>query len=502
MTSVAGAPAAARQEGGLALSSAAGRWVLLATVLGSAITAIDATVVGIALPSIGTEFGTGLAALQWVVTAYTLTLAGFLLVAGALGDRYGRRRVFIIGVTWFAVASLLCGIAPSAPLLITARALQGIGGALLMPGGLAILQASFTPDDRGRAIGAWSGLGGVATAIGPFVGGWLVQAASWRLIFYINLPIAGAVVAIAARRVPESRDPAARGRVDLPGSLLVTVGLVGVTFGLTEGPALGWSSLGVLGALAAGVVSLAVFAWHERRASNPMLPVGIFASGQFAATNAVTFIVYGALGGALFLLPIELQQVSGYTPLQAGVSLLPVTVIMLAMSARSGALAARIGPRLQMSIGPILIGAGLALAARIGPSGSYLTDVLPGVLVFGLGLAATVAPLTATALAAAPSQHAGIASAINNDVARAAGLIAVAVLPAAAGITGYAYQHPSAFDHGFTTAVLLAAAVCALGGCLAAITIRNPPVKPASRERPCFNCAVDASALVGSTEGR
>ena len=502
MTSLAGASAAAREEGGLALSSAAGRWVLLATVLGSAVTAIDATVVGIALPSIGTEFGTGLAALQWVVTAYTLTLAGFLLAAGALGDRYGRRRVFVIGVVWFAVASLLCGIAPDAPSLIAARALQGVGGALLMPGSLAILQASFTADDRGRAIGAWSGLGGVATAIGPFLGGWLVQAVSWRLIFYINLPIAVGVAAIAARHVPESRDAAARGRVDFPGAMLVTVGLVGLTFGLIEGPALGWSSPAVLGALAGGVTLLAVFARHERRASNPMLPVDIFASGQFTAANAVTFIVYGALGGALFLLPIELQQVSGYTPLQAGVALLPVTVIMLVLSARSGALAARIGPRLQMSIGPILIGAGLALAARIGPSGSYLTEVLPGVLVFGLGLAATVAPLTSTALAAAPGPHAGIASAINNDVARAAGLIAVAVLPAAAGITGYAYQHPRAFDHGFTTAVLLAAAICALGGCLAAITIRNPPRKPSSRERPCFNCAMDASALIGSTEGR
>lgn len=243
-----------------------------------------------------------------------------------------------------------------------------------------------------------------------------------------------------------------------------------------------------------------VFVWRERRAASPMLPLDIFTSGQFAATNAVTFIVYGALGGALFLLPIELQQVSGYSPLQAGVALLPVTLIMLALSARSGALAARIGPRLQMSLGPIIIGAGLALAVRIGPDGNYLTEVLPGVLVFGLGLAATVAPLTSTALAAAPGQHAGVASAINNDVARAAGLIAVAVLPAAAGITGYAYQHPAAFDRGFTTAVLLAAATCALGGGLAAITIRNPSRKPAPA-RPCFNCAVDASALITSTDG-
>jgi EmrB/QacA subfamily drug resistance transporter len=473
--------------------------VLLATVLGSAVAAIDATVVGIALPAIGAEFRTGLAALQWVVTAYTLTLAGLLLVGGALGDRLGRRRIFTIGVIWFAAASLLCGLAPNAPSLIAARALQGVGGALLMPGSLAILQASFSPDDRGRAIGAWSGLGGVATAIGPFLGGWLVQAVSWRLIFYINLPIAAAVVAIAVRHVPETRDPAATGPVDYLGGVLVTVGLVGLTFGLIEGATLGWTSPAVLAALTGGATLLAVFAWHERRAANPMLPLDVFASGQFTATNAVTFIVYGALGGALFLLPIQLQQVSGYTPLQAGISLLPVTLIMLALSAQAGALAARIGPRLQMSTGPLLIAAGLALAARIGANGSYLTTVLPAVVVFGLGLATTVAPLTATALATAPGEHAGIASAINNDVARAAGLIAVAVLPAAAGITGYAYQNPGAFGHGFSTAMLISAATCAAGGCLAAITIRGRPRKPARSAKPCFTCAIDATALIATT---
>jgi EmrB/QacA subfamily drug resistance transporter len=471
--------------------------VLLATVLGSAIASIDATVVGIALPAIGRDFDTGLAALQWVVTAYTLTLAGLLLVAGALGDRYGRKKFFLIGVVWFALASLLCGIAPNAPVLIGARALQGIGAALLTPGSLAILQASFAPDDRGKAIGAWSGLGGVASAVGPFIGGWLVQAVSWRLIFVINLPVAAAVLAVAARHVPESHDPQARGRVDVLGGTLVTLGLVGLTYGLIEGPSSGWASPGVLVALIAGVALLVAFVGWQRRAPAPMLPLDLFSSTQFSATNVVTFVVYGALGGALFLLPIQLQQVSGYTALEAGVSLLPVTVIMLVLSARSGALAARIGPRLQMSLGPVLVGIGLALFARIGSSGDYLTEVLPAVVVFGLGLATTVAPLTSTVLAAAPAEHAGMASAVNNDVARAAGLIAVAVLPAAAGITGAAYLHPAQFSAGFRTAVFIAAGLCVLGGALAVATIRNPrpSVPPAGPVRHQLHCGLEAPPL-------
>jgi EmrB/QacA subfamily drug resistance transporter len=485
-------------EVGLRFASGRGRWVLLTTVLGSGIAAIDATVVGIALPAIGHDFDTGLAALQWVVTAYTLTLAGLLLVAGALGDRYGRKRVFLIGVVWFAVASLLCGVAPSAPVLIAARALQGVGAALLTPGSLAILQASFIPEDRGKAIGAWSGLGGVATAIGPFLGGWLVQAVSWRLIFVINLPVAAAVLLVAWRHVPESHDPDATGRVDVVGGGLVTLGLVGLTYGLIEGPGRGWSSPAALAGLA-GAVLLGGFVIWERRTAAPMLPLDLFASTQFGATNVVTFIVYGALGGMLFLLPIELQQVSGYTAVQAGTSLLPVTVIMLALSARSGALAARIGPRLQMSLGPLLVGAGLALFARIDQSGNYLTQVLPAVVVFGLGLATTVAPLTATVLAAAPARHAGMASAVNNDVARAAGLVAVAVLPAAAGITGAAYLHPAQFSVGFRTASLISAGLCLLGGALAAATVRNPrpSVTAAEPARQRLHCGLEAPPLHG-----
>jgi len=489
-------PAAATgDQEGLVFASARGRWVLLATVLGSAVASIDATVVGIALPAIGRDFGVGLADLQWVVTAYTLTLAGLLLLAGALGDKYGRKRVFLIGVVWFALASLLCSVAPTAPALIAARALQGVGAALLTPGSLAILQAVFRPDDRGKAIGAWSGFSGVGTAIGPFLGGWLITAGSWRLIFVINLPLAALVVAVTLRHVPESRDPTDTAPVDVAGGVLVTLGLVGLTYGLIQGPNYGWASASVLIALIAGVALLGVFGWWEHRSPAPMLSLSLFRSSQFTSTNVVTFIIYGAIGGALFLLPIQLQQVSGYSALQAGIALLPVTAITLALSARSGALAARIGPRLQMSVGPVLVGVGIGLFVLIGPSGTYLTEVLPGVVVFGFGLAVTVAPLTSTAMTAVPPEHSGMASAVNNDVARAAALIAVALLPAAGGLTGNSYRDPPVFSAGFHTASLVAAGLCVAGGLLAAATIRNPsPAEVALRpaQRHPLTCAIDA----------
>jgi EmrB/QacA subfamily drug resistance transporter len=479
---------------GLSYASGPGRWVLLVAILGSAMASIDATVVGIALPAIGRDFGASLTTLQWVFTAYTLVLAGLLLFAGTLGDRYGRKRIFLTGVAWFAVSSLLCGIAPSAVILIAARAVQGAGAALLTPGSLAIIEASFRPGDRGRAIGAWSGLSGVATAIGPFLGGWLVQAVSWRLIFAINLPVAAMIIAVGVRHLPESRDPEMTGRVDVTGGILITLGLIGVTYGLIDGPVSGWIRPAPLASEVGGALLLVAFVAWERRTPMPMLPLNLFASDQFTAANVVTFIVYGALGGALFLLPIELQQVSGYTPLQAGISLLPVTAIMLALSARSGALAARIGPRLQMSIGPVVIAIGLALFTRIGYSGSYFTEVLPAVVIFGLGLAINVAPLTSTALAAVPASHAGTASAVNNDVARAAALIAVAVLPAAAGLTGRAYLHAARFSGGFDTASLISAAVCLAGGVLAAVTIRNPSPQVGPAPQQLLHCALDAPA--------
>jgi EmrB/QacA subfamily drug resistance transporter len=452
--------------------------VLLATVLGSGIAFLDATVVNVALPTIGEELDAGISGLQWVVNAYTLTLSGFLLLGGSLGDHYGRRRVFVIGVIWFAVASLLCGIAPSAEALIAARALQGIGGALLTPGSLAIIEASFRAEDRGPAIGAWSGLGGVTAAIGPFVGGWLVQAASWRWIFLINLPLAVVVVWVAQRHVPETSDPSVGRGLDYTGAALAAVGLAGVVYALTDGPGLGWTSPQILLAGVAGVAALVVFVVWERRSRHPMLPLDIFASRQFTAANLVTFVVYGALGGSLFLMPIQLQRVVGFSPLAAGVALIPITLVMLLLSARAGRLSARIGPRVPMTLGPLLVAAGFVLYTRIGPGSAYLADVLPGMLVFAFGLTLTVAPLTATVLAAAPAEHAGMASAVNNTVARAAGLLAVAILPVAAGITGAGALDPTRFDDGFRIAVLLAAALCAAGALISWFGIRNPTPEP------------------------
>ncbi len=491
------------------VGTAAGRWVIAATVLGSGMAAIDATVVGIALPTIGREFHASLAALQWVVTGYTLTLAALLLVGGSLGDRYGRRRVFCIGVIWFAIASAACALAPSIDVLILTRVLQGVGAALLTPGSLAILQASFAPEDRGRAIGAWSGLGGVATATGPLLGGYLIAAASWRWIFLINVPIGAAVLLVSVRHVPETRDPTAAPRVDVAGALLATCALGGVTYGVIAGPARGWTDPAVVLALGLGALAAVGFVIVERRSQAPMLPFSVFRSRQFSVTNAVTFIVYGALGGVLFLLPVELQVVDHYSPLESGLALLPLTVIMLLLSARSGRLATRIGPRLQMSVGPVVVGAGLALLARTTTESSYVSGVLPAVTVFGLGLAATVAPLTATALDAVPADHAGLASAVNNDVARLAALIAVAVLPTLAGITGTTYLHASELSDGFRRAVLFSGALCVVGGVVAAIGIRNPvrddelaigtPTAPV--EIDCFTCALDATPAVVTVSG-
>ncbi len=495
-------PSAAVQGPELSLSSARGRWVIAATVLGSGIAFIDGTVVNIALPVIGRDFGTGIAALQWTVTAYTLTLAAFLLIGGSLGDRFGRRRIFLTGVVWFAAASLVCGLAPTIGVLIAARALQGVGGAMLTPGSLAIIQGTFRKSDRAAAIGAWSGLGGVALAIGPFIGGYLIEAVSWRLIFLINLPLVLAVVWISLRHVPETRDESVSGRPDLGGALLAAAGLGSLIFGLIEGPELGWRSAVVVAALVTSAGALVCFLVLESRVRHPMLPLSIFRSGQFSGANAVTLLVYGALGGALFLIPVQLQQVLGYSPLLAGVALLPVTFMMLALSARAGRLSQRIGPRVPMTVGPLIAGGGLALLSLVQAGSSYATTFLPAILVFAFGLSLTVSPLTATVLAAAPGQHAGLASAINNTAARAAGLIAVAALPVVVGLTGDAYLHPAVFADGFRQAMLLAGALCALGGIVALASIRNPArqaAKPASRlaepERPSVKPAPPLVAL-------
>lgn len=451
--------------GALTVGSSRGRWVLAATVLGSGMAQLDATVVNLALPKIGTDFGVGLRSLQWVVTAYTLALAALLLLGGALGDAFGRRRVFCWGVGVFALGSLLCGLAPSDPALLGARLLQGVGGALLTPGSLAILQSSFAPAERARAIGAWTGLGGVAAAAGPLAGGLILRAGSWRWVFLINLPVALAVLLVALRCVPDSRDEHSARRVDLPGTALAAGGLAVLTYGLIEQR---WWLAGL------GALLLAGFVLLEARLRAPMLPPAIFASRQFSGANLVTFAMYGALGGALFLLPVELEQAAGFSPLAAGSALLPITALMVLLAARSGALAARIGPRLQMTLGPLLVAGGLLLLRRAGVGASYLPDVLPGVLLFAVGLVTVVAPLTATVLAAAPQAHVGLASAVNNDVARVASLLTVAVLPGLAGITGADYLHPAVLAGGFRTALAIAAGMSAAAGLTAALTIRNP----------------------------
>jgi len=485
--------------GPLSYASTSGRWVLVASVLGSGMVAMDLTMTSIALPAIGRSFGAGIGGLQWIFAAFTITLAGLLLVAGTLSDRYGRRRVFAAGAAWFAVAALLASLAPTIGVLIAVRALQGVGAALIAPASLAILEASFRPEDRGKAIGAWAGFGGVAAAIGPFLGGWLTQAASWRLIYLINVPMALVVVLICRRYVPESRDPVTAGRVDVVGGVLVTLGLVGLAFGLMRGTAGGWGPYAVL-ALLTGAALLVSFLFWERRVAAPILPLGVFRSARFSATNAVTFGLYAAIGATMFLLPIELQQVARFTPLQSGMAMLPVTAIMLALSPLSGALATRIGPGLQLTVGPVIVAGGLALFTRIDAEGDYMADVLPAVVVFALGLAATVAPLTTTAMVSAPAQHAGVASAVNNDVARTANLIAVAVVPPIAGLTGSAYLDPGLFSAGFRTAAFIAAGLCVVSGLLAALTVgvrRGGPdrVALAKTSTMTIHCGLDAPPL-------
>jgi EmrB/QacA subfamily drug resistance transporter len=485
------------------LSSAAGRWILLATVLGSGVAMLDATVVNVALPRIAKDLGASMSGLQWTVNAYTLTLAGFILLGGSLGDRFGRRRMFVIGVIWFAAASALCGAAQNIPMLIAARALQGVGGALLTPGSLAIIQASFAPDDRARAVGAWSGLGGVAGAVGPFLGGGLVETAGWRWVFLLNVPLAAVVVPVALRHVPESRDEDAHGRFDVLGAVLAVVALAGVTYALTEAPSATTSPALVIVAAVAGIATGAAFVLVERRRSGgrgpqPMLPLGVFASRQFSAVNTVTFVVYGGMGVMFFLLVLDLQQVAGYSPIVAGTALLPVTILMLLLSARAGGLAQRIGPRLPMTAGLLLAATGMLLLTRIGPHASYVRDVLPAVTIFALGLAGVVAPLTATVLATADVRHAGVASGVNNAVARAAGLLAVAAIPPLAGLTGDAYNDPGAFASGFRTAMVVSAGLLIAGAVLTYFTVRDDVLRtaPGPSEPECkIHCAVGAPPL-------
>lgn len=455
--------------GGVRLGTATGRAVVLAAVLGSGMTMLDGTVVNVALATIGEDLDASLAELQWISNGYLLSLSAFILLGGSLGDRFGRRRMFVVGTVWFALASLLCGVAPTPEVLIAARVLQGLGAALLTPGSLAMIQGAFVREDRAKAIGAWSGLGSIAAAIGPFVGGGLVQYADWRWIFLINLPLALVTVVVAQRAVPETLDPNAPRRFDLVGAVLAALALGGLTYALIE-----WSSGWAPWAILVTVLAAAGYLVDERRSDHPMLPLGIFADRTFSAANAMTLVVYAALGAVLFFLVLQLQTVSGYGALEAGVATLPITICMLFLASKGGELGTRIGPRIPMTVGPLVMAGGTLLLLSVGEDVTYWTDVLPGLTVFGLGLALMVAPLTATVLAAAPDEHAGIASGVNNAVARAGSLLAVAALPVAVGLTGADYAAPDVFDAAYDSALVICAVLLALGAVISWVAIRNP----------------------------
>ncbi|MGW1379779.1 MFS transporter [Streptomyces sp. NPDC002446] len=485
--------------GAVRLASARGRWVLTTAVLGSGMAMLDSTVVNVALPRIGEDLDADLAVLQWTVTAYLLTLSSLILLGGALGDRYGRRRLFVIGVVWFAAASLLCGLAPSAGVLIAARALQGVGGALLTPGSLALIQAVLHPDDRARGVGAWSGLGGVAAAVGPFVGGWLVDGPGWRWVFFLNVPLAAVCVPVALRYVPETRERDVRERrgFDVRGAVLGALALAGVTYALIAAPGRG-AAPGVLVPAVAGVLLGVVFVRVERRSPDPMLPPAIFRIRLFSAINAVTVCIYAAFSGFFFLAVLQLQVVAGYSALEAGTALLPTTVLMLLLSARSGELGQRIGPRIPLTVGPVLCAAGMLLMLRVGRDAGYVADVLPAMVVLGAGMVTLVAPLTATVLASVDVDRAGLASGINNAAARAAGLVAVAALPLLAGMGPEAYRSADEFAATFRRAMPLCAGVLLAGALIAWLTVRTAARGPEpGRCRPecAYHCGVGAPPL-------
>jgi EmrB/QacA subfamily drug resistance transporter len=444
------------------LGTTQGRWVLAATIAGSGMAFLDSTVVNVALAQIGDEFDAGFTALQWIVNAYTLSLAALILLGGVLGDRLGRRRVFLVGVVWFAVASALCALSPSEGFLVAARALQGVGGALLTPGSLAIISSVFAAEDQPKAVGLWAGLSGLSGAVGPFLGGWLV-ALDWRLVFLVNLPIAAVVLIGTLRHVPESHDTLdEERRLDLVGTVAIIATLTGLTWSLTEAGTRGWS-LPVVLAGVGGLVAGVVFVLVEQRSSHPLVPLQVFTDRVFSATNLATFFIYGALGVYGFLVVLQLQVVARWSPLAAGTAMLPATVLMLLLSSRVGDLAVRTGPRVLMTVGALLCAAAFALATRIGPDARWLADLGPSAVLLGLGLSAAVAPLTATVLAAAPAQLSGAASGVNNAVARTAGLLSVAVVPSLAGLSRASTSDPSALQDGFPTAMVIGAVALLAG---------------------------------------
>ncbi|HEV2368769.1 MAG TPA: MFS transporter [Acidimicrobiales bacterium] len=458
----------------ISYGSTTGRWILTATILGSGIVFIDGTVVNVALPAIGHSLHASLAGLQWTIDGYLLTLSALLLIGGGLGDRYGRRLIFVIGLGVFTVGSLACALAPDIAALIAARALQGLGGAMLVPGSMAIIAASIDPDDRGRAIGAWSGLSGVAGAVGPFLGGWLIDAVSWRMIFVINLPLAAITGLLAWRHVPESRAQVS-GPLDVPGAATASVALATLAYASIE-----HRGSGSLVTLIVGVLTTTLFLILEARRPFPMLPLSTFRSPQFSGTNLTTVAVYGALGVALFLVVLRLEISLGYSALLAGVSLVPFTGLMLVLSPRMGRLGQRVGARLPMTVGSLVTAVGMLLFGRVGPGTHYVIGVLPAVVVFGLGMSLVVAPLTAAVLGSVPESMVGVASGINNAASRLASLFAVAVLPGLAGIS-VSTSVGTGLSHGYVTAMRISAGMCAVGAAVAWVfvkttaTVRVPP---------------------------
>ncbi|SEF13584.1 MFS transporter [Jiangella alba] len=454
---------------GVRLATPRGRALLAATALGSGMAFLDSTVVNVALPTIGRELDATLAALQWTVNAYTLTLAALILLGGSLGDRLGRRRVYLVGVVWFTAASVLCALAPTVEVLIAARALQGIGGALLTPGALAILQTAMHPDDRPRAIGAWAGLTGVSGVLGPLLGGWLLEY-DWRWVFAINVPLAVVTVWLVVVSAPESRDEQASGKFDVAGAALGAIALGASTYALISWPEDGASALNV-GMAVLSVAAAAGFLYRERTATHPMVPLTLFSDRTFSGINLMTFAVYAGLSGVMFFIVIQLQVTLGWSPLEAGIATIPTTILMLVFSGRSADLAKRFGVRPPLVVGSLAGAAGVVLLVTVDAGDSYVTDVLPGVTLLGIGLTTLVPTLTATVMASAPQHLAGVASGVNNGVARAAGLLAVAALPAIAGLSGAAYEDPELLTDAYRIAMGVCAALLAVGA-VAAMALR------------------------------